>query len=116
MKSRNVVISLAALLVLVLLLSLGGVVPPGGTLLLAGAAIGVLVGWLAAPRVPVWLPVVPIGLAIVAFVIGMSQYNDDGQSGPLFEPMLIFAGRVAPAALALIAGAAVVGTLRRRPA
>lgn len=80
--------------------------------LVAPAAIGAQVGWSTRARVPTWL-FVALGAGGIALVlVGFTQYNDDGDSGPLFWVLLTM-GAVALPAAALVGGIAAGSTLRR---
>jgi hypothetical protein len=89
-----------------------GVVPPAGSPLIIGAAVGAVVGWLVAPRVSIWIPVVLAAAGVGAVALGFSDYNDDGPSDPLFEPMVFVGARVVPVLVVLAGAVAVVGQLR----
>jgi hypothetical protein len=80
--------------------------------LIIGAAVGAVVGWLVAPRVPIWIPVALAAAGVGAVALGFSDYNDDGPSGPLFEPMVFVGARVVPVLVVSTAGVAVVARLR----
>jgi hypothetical protein len=80
--------------------------------LVAPAAIGAQVGWYTRARVPTWL-FVALSVAGIALVLaGFTQYDDDGDSGPLFWVLLTL-GAVALPAAALVGGIAAGSTLRR---
>ena len=80
--------------------------------LLAPAAIGGQVGWYTRARVPTWL-FVTLALAGIALVlVGFTQHDDDGDSGPLFWVLLTL-GAVALPAAALVGGIAAGSTLRQ---
>lgn len=80
--------------------------------LLAPAAIGAQVGWSTRARVPTWLFVVLAVAGIALILVGFTQYDDDGDSGPLFWALLPL-GAIALPAAALVAGLAAGSTLRR---
>ena len=80
--------------------------------LLAPAAIGAQVGWSTRARVPTWLFVTLAIAGIVLVLVGFTQYDDDGDSGPLFW-MLLGLGALALPAAALVGGVAAGATLRR---
>lgn len=80
--------------------------------LLAPAAIGAQVGWSTRVRVPTWLFVTLAVAGIALVLVGLTQYNDDGDSGPLFWVILTL-GAVALPAAALVGGIAAGSTLRR---
>lgn len=80
--------------------------------LLAPAAIGAQVGWYTRARVPTWLFVALAVAGIALILIGFTQYDDDGDSGPLFWVLLPL-GAVALPAAALVGGLAAGATLRR---
>ncbi len=105
-------VSVAAGFALLWFVRAAGMIPPAGSLLLVGAAAGGVLGWLAAPHVPIWVPVALAAGGAGAVVLGLSDYNDDGPSGPLFEPMLFLGARVIPVLLISTIAVAVVGGLR----
>lgn len=80
--------------------------------LLAPAAIGAQVGWYTRARVPTWLFVALAVAGIALILVGFTQYDDDGDSGPLFWVLLPL-GAVALPAAALVGGLAAGATLRR---
>jgi len=107
--------ALAALVALGVLLSLliGGVRDEIVVLgLLAPAAIGAQVGWYTRARVPTWLFVALAVAGIALILVGFTQYDDDGDSGPLFWVLLPLGGIALPAA-ALVGGLAAGSMLRR---
>jgi hypothetical protein len=107
-----VLLAVLALLGLSVLLRFFGVTTPAGALLLGAAAVGCIIGWLIGTRLPPWLPVAIAVIGVVAMIVGFSQYNDDGESGPLFEPLLVVGTRIIPALLAGYAAAVLAGHLR----
>jgi hypothetical protein len=80
--------------------------------LVAPAAVGFQIGWLTRARVPTWLFVALAVGGIVLVLVGFSQYEDDGDSGPLFEP-LVGVGVAALPAAALVGGIAAGASGRR---
>jgi hypothetical protein len=80
--------------------------------LVGPAAIGAQVGWSTRARVPTWLFVTLAVAGIVLVLVGFTQYDDDGDSGPLFWALLAL-GAVALPAAALVGGIAAGATVRR---
>jgi hypothetical protein len=80
--------------------------------LLGPAAVGVQIGWSTRASVPTWLFVALAVGGIGLVLAGFSQYNDDGDSGPLFVP-LVALGAAALPATALVAGIAAGASWRR---
>jgi hypothetical protein len=110
-----VIVALLALLGVSVLVRFFGATSPAGALLLGAAGVGGIIGWLVGPRLPLWLPVTIAVISVVAMIVGFSQYNDDGPSGPLFEPLLVLGTRIIPALLAGMAAAVLAGHLRSGP-
>jgi peptidoglycan/LPS O-acetylase OafA/YrhL len=80
--------------------------------LIGPAAIGLQVGWSTRASVPTWL-FIALGVGGIALVLlGFSQYNDDGDSGPLFVPLVVVGVAALPAA-ALVGGIAAGASWRR---
>lgn len=107
--------ALAVLTVLGVLVSLliGGVRDEIVVLgLVAPAAIGAQVGWSTRARVPTWLFVALAAAGIALVLVGVTQYDDDGDSGALFW-VLLSGGAIALPAAALVGGIAAGSTLRR---
>jgi len=76
------------------------------------AAVGTQVGWLTRASLPTWIFVV-LAVAGVALVLGgLSQYDEHGDSGPLFIPLVGLGAAALPTA-ALVGGIAAGATLRR---
>jgi hypothetical protein len=107
-----VLVSLAAVLAVLWFLGAQAVVPPAGSLLIIVAAVGAVVGWLVAPRVPIWIALALPAAGVGALALGFSDYNDDGPSGPLFEPMVFIGARVVPVLVVFTGAVAVAGRLR----
>ena len=61
---------------------------------------------------PTWLFVALAVAGIALVLVGFTQYDDDGDSGPLFWALLAL-GAVALPAAALVGGIAAGATLRR---
>ena len=80
--------------------------------LLAPAAIGAQVGWYTRARVPTWLFVALAVAGIALILVGFTQYDDEGDSGPLFWVLLPL-GAIALPAAALVGGLAAGSMLRR---
>ena len=80
--------------------------------LLGPAAVGVQIGWSTRASVPTWLFIALAVGGIGLVLAGFSQYNDDGDSGPLFVP-LVALGAAALPATALVAGIAAGASWRR---
>lgn len=80
--------------------------------LVTSAAVGGLVGWMTEARLPRWIaPALGVS-GMVLVLMGFSQYNDDGPSGPLFGPLAL-AGVAALPMAALLAGLSAGSDLRR---
>ena len=80
--------------------------------LIGPAAVGLQIGWSTRARVPTWL-FVALAVGGTALVLaGLTQYDDDGDSGPLFVPLLVIGIAALPAA-ALVGGSAVGASWRR---
>ena len=76
------------------------------------AAIGTQIGWSTRVSVPTWVFIVLAAGGIALVLAGFSQYDDDGDSGPLFIP-LVALGAVALPAAALVGGMAAGASVRR---
>jgi hypothetical protein len=80
--------------------------------LVGPAAVGAQIGWSTRASVPTWLFIALAVGGIVLVLLGFSQYDDDGDSGPLFVP-LVALGAAALPATALVAGIAAGASWRR---
>jgi hypothetical protein len=79
---------------------------------LGPAAVGVQIGWFTRASVPTWVLLALAAGGIALVLAGFSQYDDDGDSGPLFAP-LVGIGVVALPVAALIGGIAAGASWRR---
>jgi hypothetical protein len=80
--------------------------------LLLPAAIGTQIGWSTRVSVPTWVFIALAVGGIALVLAGFSQYDDDGDSGPLFVPLVGLGAAALPAA-AFVGGIAAGATLRR---
>lgn len=107
--TASAAVAFAVLAVITLAVSFSSVpffVPNAALVLvvLALATAGSLIGWMTKVAVPVWLLIALPSIAVACNVLGWGQYNDDGDSGPLFNLVVLVPGLLAAAAL--IAGIA----------
>ena len=108
-------VALGALIVVGLLVSslVGGLRDEVVVLgVLLPAAIGTQIGWSTRVSVPTWVFIALAAAGIALVLAGFSQYDDQGDSGPLFIP-LVGLGAVALPAAALVGGMAAGASLRR---
>jgi hypothetical protein len=80
--------------------------------LIGPVAVGLQIGWSTRARVPTWLFIALAVGGIALVLAGLTQYDDDGDSGPLFVPLLVVGIAALPAA-ALVGGIAVGASWRR---
>jgi hypothetical protein len=79
---------------------------------LGPAAVGVQIGWFTRASVPTWVFIVLAVGGTALVLAGFSQYDDDGDSGPLFWPLVGIGVAALPAA-ALVGGIAAGASWRR---
>jgi hypothetical protein len=76
------------------------------------ALVGTQVGWLTRASVPTWIFVVLAIGGVALVLLGLTQYDEHGDSGPLFIPLVGLGAAALPTA-SLVGGIAAGATLRR---